>query len=240
MSKVSKIVIIGNSVALRVRPPLEAPHNKNYGSVLQDLLSSEYPEQTFLVNNKGLSRLLISEVFERFDEYVQEFPDYYIINLGVVDASTREIPLWYANMMRSEKNSLLHQLINGIHYHLIKRHHAFFVKLRGKKTWISERKFEHYYRRLLGELKKETNARFITLSVNAGNDRIETKIPGSLKNYVKYNELIQKVSAEFGAKYIDTLEIMVSEEVPDGIHFSAEGHQKLAEKIKNVILKNDF
>lgn len=173
MSKLSKIVIIGNSVALRVRPPKEAPYNKNYGTVLQELLTAEDPKRTYLVQNKGLSRLLISEVFDRFDEYVQEFPDYYIINLGVVDASTREIPLWFANIIRSEKNSLFHRFMKGLHFHLIKKQHAFFVKLRGKKTWISERRFEQYYERLLKDLKKETNARFITLSVNTGNERIE-------------------------------------------------------------------
>ncbi len=237
MSKLKKIVIIGNSVALRVRPPLEAPHNKNYGTVLQDLLSLENPEQTFLVNNKGLSRLLISEVFERFDDYVQEFPDYYIVNLGVVDASTREIPLWFANIIRSEKNGLFHRFLKGVHFHLIKRHHSYFVRLRGNKTWISEKRFEQYYTRLLKELKKETNARFITLSVNAGNDRIEKKIPGSLNNYIRYSGIIKKVSEKFGATYINTQQLISADDVPDGIHFSLEGHKKLAEELKKVILK---
>lgn len=237
MSKICKIVIIGNSVALRVRPPKESPYNRNYGAVLQDLLTEDDPKRTYLVQNKGLSRMLISEVFERFDEYVQEFPDYYIINLGVVDASTREIPLWFANIIRSESNSLFHRFMKGVHYHIFKKQHAFFVKLRGKKTWISEKRFEQYYDRLLKDLKKETNARLITLSVNAGNERIEQKIPGSLKNYIRYSELVKKVSDMHGAIYIDTLRMMNSESIPDGIHFSAEGHCKLAEELKKVILK---
>jgi len=111
MSKLNKIVIIGNSVALRVKPPLEAPHNKNYGAVLQDLLTSENPGRTLLGNNKG--RLLISEVFGRFDEYVQGFTDYYIINLGFVDAFTLEIPSTYANIFPSDKNTPFYILMKG-------------------------------------------------------------------------------------------------------------------------------
>ncbi len=237
MKKNCKIVVIGNSVALRVRPPKEFPYNRNYSTVLEDLLAEDDPGRTYLVRNKGFSRLLISEVFENFDQYVQEFPDYYIINLGVVDASTREIPLWFANVIRSESNSLFHRFMKGLHYHIFKKHHSFFVKLRGKKAWISEKKFEQYYDRLFKDLKKETNARFIALSVNAGNERIEKKIPRSLKNYIRYSEIIKRVSAKHGATYINTFQLMEPADIPDGIHFSAKGHLKLAEALKNEILE---
>jgi len=49
-----KITIIGNSVALRNRPPEKYPLNKNYSQYLEDYLYSELDNTNIFINNKAL------------------------------------------------------------------------------------------------------------------------------------------------------------------------------------------
>ena len=51
-----RITIIGNSVAIRNRPPQKFPNNKNYGLLLEEILQNNHPEQIVMVNNLGFSR----------------------------------------------------------------------------------------------------------------------------------------------------------------------------------------
>ncbi len=50
MKKV-KVVVIGNSVGIRVRPPLESPHNLNYSQLLEQLISDLSPDSVGHVEN---------------------------------------------------------------------------------------------------------------------------------------------------------------------------------------------
>lgn len=81
MKKV-KVVVIGNSVGIRVRPPLESPHNLNYNQLLEQLIS-----------DLSFHRFMVGAVLESIKNYLTKLPHFFIINLGVVDASNREIPI---------------------------------------------------------------------------------------------------------------------------------------------------
>ena len=82
---------------------------------------------------------------------------------------------------------------------------------------------------------KETNARIITLSINKGNSRIEREVPGTIENYKKYSEIIKKISEKFGASYISLDELESESFFPDGVHFSKEGHEIVADRLAGVI-----
>ncbi len=233
-----RITIIGNSVAIRNRPPQINPNNKNYGMLLEELLQKKYPEQIVLVKNMGFSRATITNVVQKYDEYIASMPDYFIINIGVSDASTREIPFWFAEILNNPKQSWYKTFFAAFHNYCIKPKRSFFVKLRGKKSWISKKKFKKYYKELLIFLQKETNAKIITVPINPADDRVEKAVPGSSDNYIKYNSMIKTITDECNGIYLELDDLDLKVHYPDGIHYSLQGNQFVAEKLFNLIKKD--
>ena len=232
-----RITIVGNSVAIRVRPPLKNPENKNYGQILEEILQEKFPDKIVTVTNKGFGRATISDILLRLDNIINSFPNYYILNIGVPDASTREIPYWFANILNKKSDFFLKTILGSIHSRIIKKYSAFFVKLRGKRTWIPIKKFEKLYIYLVKTLIKETNAKIITMSINIANERVEKAIPGSRESFIKYNETIEKISDKHNLPYLNLDELNCETDYPDGIHFSAKGSKIVAHKLSQLILK---
>lgn len=230
-----RVVILGNSVGLRIRPPGKFPNNKNYGAILEELLQKKYPGQVVLIQNLCIGRATIWEILQKRNDILREFPDYYVINFGVSDASTREIPLWYSNIINNSKESLTKKFFSYFYVHIIKRIRPFIVKVRGKKAWVSKHNFKKYFDEIVRFLTKGTNAKFIILSINNPTKRIENELPGSREKYAEYNKIIKSISAKYNTQYIDTTDLTPNIHTPDGIHFSLEGHQVIAERIYELI-----
>ena len=229
MKKV-KVVVIGNSVGIRVRPPLESPHNLNYSQLLEQLISDLSPDSVGHVENISLHRLMAGDVLESIENYITKLPHFFIINLGVVDASSREIPLWYANIQKKNK-SFFGKAFSWFHMRIIVPNRRLFVKLRGGKSWVKLQSFTESYEKIVQTLLKETNARVIAIGINQGDKRIEESLPGSMKKYGLYNEQIASVTRSFGQLYIEVNDFLTQEDFPDGIHYNAEGHKKVASRL---------
>lgn len=230
-----KVVIIGNSVGLRIRPPGKFPDNKTYGALVEEQLQRTHPEKVILVRNLCIGRATIWEILQVRNELLREFPDYYVINYGVSDASTREIPLWYSNIINNNKVSFTKKIFSFFYVYVIKRIRPYLVRVRGKKTWVSKNNFKRYYGEIVRFLIKGTNAKLIILSINKPTARIESELPGSTEKYIEYNEIIKDISDQYNAHYIDTTNLIPDIHTPDGIHFSLDGHHEIARKICRLI-----
>jgi len=233
-----KIGIIGNSVALRNRPPRDAPHNRNYTKYLEELLADQFLDTVILIQNMAFGAATLMDAHLHLDEYIQSLPDYFVINLGVVDSSTREIPLWYYKFINSRKDSWLVRINAQFHKHLIKRMRPALVRLWGRHPWTSSGKFRKLYTELIHTLHKETNAKIITLPINPANKRVEQQLPGSHANHLKYNRIIQEISDELDLYYIDLSDLNSQTHYPDGVHFSLEGHKIVARRLHDIIAED--
>ena len=233
---IKKIAIIGNSVALRKRPPGLFPDNHSYGEILEALLNKS-KNDLFYVNNYSIHRTTIKDVLKNIDFFLREFPSYYIINLGVVEATTREIPYWFSEIKDHSINrfKISSYIFNLVHYYIFKKFRPFFVRLRRKSTWVSEKKFKLYYEELLKTIVKETNSKIIIIPINKGNERIEKQAPKSIKNYSDYNKILKILSVKYKCTYVDSDDLDSMNHYPDGIHYSFNGHKKIAEKIYELI-----
>ena len=129
-----KITIIGNSVALRTRPSEIYPLNKNYCKYLEEILNKNLSETNIIVTNKALGATTIYNSIINIDNFVNTFPEFFIINLGVVDASTREIPLWFYRLASSKKNSFFYNVIKFLYRVIIIKFRPFLVRLRFKTS----------------------------------------------------------------------------------------------------------
>jgi len=232
-----KCSVIGNSVALRVRPPLQHPLNLNYSVILEDMLKKEYKSDNVQIDNKGVGAFTIHNAINNIDTYIQTFPDFFIINFGVVDASSREIPLWFYRLAQSRRDRLVNKVSSAIYRNLLIKIRPTLVRLRGKRSWISKKSFTKYYNELFSQLLKETNARIIAFPINLANERVEKELPGSFKKHQEYNEIIKKTTLNHNQYFVDLSFLNSEKHYPDGVHFSTEGHKIVAVEIFKVIKK---
>lgn len=235
--KIQKIVIVGNSVALRNRP-----HNnltsKNYGQILENTLNEGKENEIIQVNNLAFTRATVYDLHKVYPQIINSYGDLYIINIGSSDAATREIPRWFADFLFSNKRSLLVKAMKAFHLYAIKPNIRFLVKLRGKRAWTSARVFKQEYRKLIYEIQHNTNGKVVCVSINLPSDRIEKQIPGTYKNYQKFNKIIEALCVEKEAIYLNLDDLKAEEHFPDGIHFSEQGNKVLAKRLLEVINQN--
>jgi lysophospholipase L1-like esterase len=173
----------------------------------------------------------------RRDEILNTFPDYYIVSLGVTDASTREIPLWYSNIINNNCVSNTKKVFTGLYGVLIKPLRPYLVRIRRYKTWTHVTEFRKYYNALIDFLLKGTNANILLLSINNTTERVELELPGSRENYMKYNQIIKEESTKQRVKYIDTWDLNPDIFLPDGIHYSLAGHEEISDRLLQSIVK---
>lgn len=233
-----KVTIVGNSVALRNRPQAKYPLNKNYSKYLEELLNSELNNTNIFINNKALGACTTYNVITKIDEYIQTFPNFYILNLGVVDASTREIPLWFYRIASSKKDNIIYNFSKILYRAIIVKFRPILVRLRLKKSWISSRKYKKYFETLVKTLSKETNARIIILPINIANNRVEKALPGTKKKHEHYNQIMQNIAENYSQFFLNLSNLKPETHYPDGIHYSGLGHEVVAKKIGEIILKS--
>ena len=231
-----KITVIGNSVALRVRPPKYPPENRNYSHLLESNLQEEIKDKLVLVHNMGLGAATIKTCLMHVDRYVSSLPDYIVLNIGVVDACTREVPLWFYRIANSKRYNALSRIFDFLYRGVIIKFRPWLVQLRLKRSWTSESTFKKLYKEFILNLLKDTNAKIITLPINIADERIERELPGSRKKHHRFNAIIEEISSELGLGFLNLESLKPSEYYPDGVHYSMRGHQLVAEKISEIIL----
>lgn len=231
--EIKKIVIVGNSVALRNRP-----HNnltsKNYGQLIEKAVNQDSKTLT-LVRNLAFTRATVYDLHKIYPEIINEFGDTYIINIGSSDAATREIPRWYADFLFSNKRSFLTRILKGMHVFLIKPIRPYLVILRGKRAWTSAKVFRQEYLKLLQTIQRNTNGKIICLSLNIPNERVEKQVPGSIQNYKRFNTIIQKLCTEQNCFFLNLEDLSSEKHYPDGVHFSEEGNREVANRILEIL-----
>ncbi|RYM34790.1 hypothetical protein ERX46_05295 [Brumimicrobium glaciale] len=235
--KIQKIVLVGNSVALRNRP-----HNnltsQNYGQILEKTLNEGKENEIIQVNNLAFTRATVYDLHKVYPQIINNYGDLYIINIGSSDAATREIPRWFADFLFSNKRSLFVKAMKAFHLYAIKPNIRLLVKLRGKRAWTSAKVFKQEYSKLIHEIQHNTNGKVICVAINLPNQRIEDKIPGTYKNYQKFNKIIEALCLEKEAIYLNLDDLKAEEHFPDGIHFSEEGNKVLAQRLLVIINQN--
>ncbi len=228
--KKMKITVVGNSIALRIRPKIAG--GKNYASYLQEVLIENYPNQDISLNNTAFSRATVYDIHKVLNtEITNQSSDLFLINLGVCDASTREIPYWFAEILNNKKESIIKKLFAGLHHLVFKKNRAFFVRLRGKRPWISVDNFDKGYRRIIDEIRAHSKAPIICLPINPPDDRVESILPGSAENYIKYNLRIAAICRDYSLTLINLDHLNSKDHFPDGAHYSDLGHRLVCNAI---------
>jgi len=240
-----KICVFGNSVAFRMRPPRSGPEQRTYPEWLRC-----DGHEVRVVARAGV---LLNEAFATLDDQViTEFPDVVIVNFGIVEVCYRQTVRWINN--RTITNYYLNQVFDqeftydtaGQRARLflwravnaLTRRLSAVVGLRWQ--WLSTDRFLQVLDETVGRILKETEARVIVLGINPCSERVERVLEGSLEEIAAANERVRAMVATHGtrASFVSPAECIASrvdELVPDGIHFSADGHRVIANALRSAL-----
>ena len=103
------------------------------------------------------------------------------------------------------------------------------VELSSRSTFLAE------YERTVQSLDANSSAQIICLGVNTPSSRVENHLPGTSKRIQSVQLEMKNICEKFeSSTFIDVSDIDQSL-MPDGIHYSAEGHQSVYGRILKVI-----
>lgn len=232
--KVKKIVIIGNSVALRNRPHVKE-QSLNYGQLISNALNTPESETLYVVENIAFGRATMPDLHKVADQIINTFGDLYIVNIGVSDAATREMSRWFGNILNQREQTLKVKIAKGISKFIHLPFRTTLVKLRGKRAWTSKRLFEKLFTELLHKIQHNTSGKVIVLPLCLANERVEGIVPGTNENYKAFNKILSKVCGNKEVRLLNLDDLNSERDYPDGTHFSEAGNKKVANKILSLI-----
>ena len=243
-----KIAVIGNSVAIKMRPKRLSDFEKTFSEMLF--------EDQYNLYNFGRAGTIITESFKYLDdEVISLYPDFLIVVYGVVEAFPRQtfrhlnnfnIVNYYnnsnfeRNFVNTARFSILRFIIRFINGCI--RRIAEILRMRW--FWLSRGDFSAAVEALCGLVLSETNSRIILVGISKiahGSGKFSKEAETSIN---AYNSIL-KAQSEHSPRiqYIGMTETLSEEELlaacPDGIHFSAAGHRMLYEAL-NVLLNSEI
>jgi len=239
-------VVLGNSVALRIRPPREGPEERTYAEWLR-----QDGHEVTVVAQAGV---LLEEAFATVeDDVIARFPDCVIINHGVVEACARQTIRWLNN--RTIRNYYLNAVL-GRPYEFDSwssrlsqlwwrglngsaRRLAALLGLRWR--WTGPDRFLEVLETTVKVILKETSARVVLLGINPTSARIEGQLTGSVEAIRSANASMRELGGRLGARvtFLDPHKCLgdqpAGEAVPDGIHLSATAHRHTAGALRPLL-----
>ena len=236
--KALRVAIIGNSVAVRTRPYDDINRDLNYGIILESILKNSSGPKDAVVFNYGGHRVTIVEGLQQVEKACKENPEFVVLNFGIVVACSREIPLWFSNIMVRSKIKIIRKVLEFIYDYTFKRNRPWFTKLRNYKPWTSPTIFENSLDQIVASINSKCICHVLILTINKPSTRIENQLPGSIVRVEKYNEIICKLAEKHGLKLISSMDFNQEIDYPDGVHYSKTGNTKIANQIASVILSS--
>lgn len=240
-----KILVYGNSVGLKMRPPRSQVDERTYGEWLA-LHGAE-------VINLCRAGVLITEAFRTFDDDVLcNFPDAVVFNFGVVETSRRRTPrpAWVGSV----SNTVFLNHVTGRTYpryrHWRRARRVAWRAASGLSeglarllgfswSWVPSNLFIETQRSMLELLFKETSSVALILGINPCSARVESLLPGSMAAIQKANRALELMASQYPrARFIDPLAILGADAgmlLPDGVHYSALGHRRIADVLVREI-----
>lgn len=215
------LTVLGNSVSIRLRPKDEE------GKIYSDILNLQ-PDLSVTNLGKGAS-MIVDQDFSGIQS------DLALLNYGIVEASTRPISRkLYKTLYLSEETPFWFKPISFCLKYLESKFRSQLVNLRGNKSWLSPEEFKLQLENALHVLKRN-KVRVILIGINKPSNRIEKQLPQTIDNVLIYNSILEQVATDFKVDFVKTFEEYTPDLMPDGIHFSTAGHQKLAKELLDLI-----
>lgn len=173
-------------------------------------------------------------------ELMGKFYDYYIFSFGINDCTPRSYPKLLADYYNKTliPNGFLHKVYFFI-YRVFTSTKVQKVcsKLNISRPWVALPYFENNIDKIIEILNKETDSKLIFLALPQTSQRVSSILYNINNLILEYNKIFKvKESEDILIVDLDTLfKKDYNLYIPEGIHYSAEGHQSIYHKILSWI-----
>lgn len=236
-----KILVVGNSVGFKIRPPRSSPEDGTYAELLA--------RAGHTVVNVSMAGALLSEQFGLLDDDVlTEHPDVVILHHGVIEVYFRRtIRAWNNAGIRNQyRNRVLRQGYTSAAPNLgIRAVNAVTRRLATAFGWRWQWQSTDVFLRVVEAVAelvlKETGARIVIVGITPPSARAEAEMPGLCSEFARVNARLRECTVALGSRagFLDVAALLADEShdemVPDGIHFSAAGHRRVADALLRLI-----
>ncbi len=232
------ITIIGDSLSLPSSEK-EITYKYTYPFKLQLLLGQN--EYHVALRSNGRNNVSIAALRENLDRNILFNDSMYIIfHLGIVDCAPRLVGLFGDRILYVMTQVPVLNVLAKLFFKFQTKYRRFFTKY-FPKTYISKKDFKEKYGFILREVKKTANPKKVFLiNIADTSEKNKKKSYNFEKNILEYNKILEDLASEnkdfcelvdlFSATR-DHKELMLE----DGIHLSKEGHEFLAQLLKEKI-----
>ncbi len=230
------ICILGNSVSLVLRPPRQRPDERTYAELLRD-------DDGYALINWSQRAAMVSDGLRAVeDEVITRYPQAVIIQYGIVECTYRDMPRWLYQFVKlrlqGDENRLQRLPVQLAARTLMPLSRRVWTRLRGRWRWMEPEVFAADIRKLVLLLRKETAALPLVMNIPTPSQRVERLAPGTVASAAEYNRVLAHLTAELDVPLIDAAALIAPDPdalLPDGIHFSAAGHQRVAATIRAIL-----
>lgn len=238
-----KICVFGNSVPLLLIPGRKGPEEATYGELLE--------RDGFAVVNASKQAVTVGDTCRYLEnEVIRHFPDFIILNFGIVEAAYRTKPRWLQNFISG--NAWNNDIVDIAHCGYESRGVRKVVRLACrplsramfsvglKWRYMSPGHFEDALGFVMNRLKAYTPVRSqVVLGMLPVNDGLERVAPGTRRSVEEFNAIMRRVAAAIGGSvFVDMNELFsstLSDATTDSIHYTAYGHRTVFEAVKRLI-----
>ncbi len=239
------VCILGNSVPMLVQPLRQNSDEKTYVEHLRG--------NGFSVLNASKQSAMLSDLYYYLeDECIRHYPDYVVLNFGIVECTYRARPRWLQDYfsMNAWNNSVINKGYNGG----IKRGIKFIGKrlfrkiierplfaVGIKRRWLGPAHFKFILRDVVKRIFSDSPAKKIILvGMPPIAPWIERQAPGTQQSIAEYNSIFRSVKEEYeNILYLDPSTLAPPERMKelteDGIHYTAKGHVLVAQALMPLL-----
>lgn len=241
LSRVWKILVLGNSVATVVVPPRASREDGAYPEVLERRLR----QAGYDVHVRNSSRPFeqVSHGVRRFMEHERpRFPDVLVIQFGSVEYRQAVVPLALLKHLHTWDKGVrwparaYRRLIVPRLWRLVRAYQRRVSELLGVRTWrTSPARFRRELCRLI-EFAREDRMLVLVADGNPPGPRVLKFMPGLDRRWPIYQQVVADVVESFEdeevrlvriSKVVD--ELGLADALPDGLHYSPSAHRRVAD-----------
>jgi lysophospholipase L1-like esterase len=236
-------VIVGSSVGYYMRPKRRTLSERTYAEHLERILDEGGVRAR--VTNSSRWTSLIRDANSGIEELVYAHaPDVVVSHFGILECEPRTIPMRLLRWLftKSPSMSLPARAARRLFAPPLMRAYVEWSPRVLRRVRLPARMNRSRFARELGLfvdlVHQERSGLVVLLGIGRPGDRLEEVLPGTRANAAEYTAIIERVAREkAGTRFVDVGAVASADDeiVPDGIHFSPEGHEAVARVLADTI-----
>jgi lysophospholipase L1-like esterase len=233
-----KILVLADSLALpRQEGEGGIAYENTYPYLLELRLRRSIRNDIPIIIERGMRLRTIEDVLQDWFEMVElRSPDVILIHVGIVDCAPRIFLRRERRFVERLRPAVLRQsILNFVH-----KHRSTIIRRR-PRVYVPPERFRDLVTQVMDKAERCRLRSLVFVTILMPPESLERRSPGFMGNVRIYNQILQELAAERGARLIDINAVIgplggTDKLTVDGIHLNEAGHALLATEIERHIM----